>query len=120
MEIGYSTLEVRDPLLAPLEAVPVLHWHGDTFDLPPDTEVLASTELYPHQGFRRGSNILALQFHVEMGESETFETWVERGGRGIAEAGTTPEHLRADQARYGPPSLVAGQAMIADWLAALS
>jgi GMP synthase (glutamine-hydrolysing) len=120
MEIGYSALEVRDPLLRGLEHVPVLHWHGDTFDLPAGTELLASTSLYPNQGFRRGRNILALQFHAEMGESETFETWVERGGRGIAEAGTTPEALRADHACYGPGSLFAGRAMLSDWIAALA
>jgi GMP synthase (glutamine-hydrolysing) len=119
MEIGYSALEVHDPLLQELEGVPVLHWHGDTFDLPPGTALLASTPLYAQQGFRRGRNLLALQFHAEMGESEQFETWVERGTRGIAEAGTTADRLRADHCRYGPPSLAAGRATIAGWLADL-
>jgi GMP synthase (glutamine-hydrolysing) len=28
--------------------VPVLHWHGDTFTLPDNVELLASSPLYAH------------------------------------------------------------------------
>jgi GMP synthase (glutamine-hydrolysing) len=99
---------------------PVLHWHGDTFDLPAGTELIASTSLYPHQGFRRGPNVLALQFHAEMGEDERFDAWVGSWPHDIAAAGTDAAILRADHARYGPPSLTAGRAMIRQWLAGLS
>lgn len=38
-EIGFAHLALteagRASALAPLDALPVLHWHGDTFDLPP-------------------------------------------------------------------------------------
>ena len=37
-EIGWGTVsltpEGREGVLAPLQEAPVLHWHGDTFDLP--------------------------------------------------------------------------------------
>jgi GMP synthase (glutamine-hydrolysing) len=118
-EVGYSTLEIRHPLLRHLEGVPVLHWHGDTFTLPAGAELLASSALYPNQGFRRAANVLALQFHAEMGEDAHFEDWVSRGARYIAAAGTTAEQLRADHARYGPASLVAGRAMLREWLEGL-
>ncbi len=54
-----------DPWLAgwPRRFTP-LHWHRDTFELPPGSVHLASSELYPHQAFRLGS-ALGLQFHVE-------------------------------------------------------
>jgi GMP synthase (glutamine-hydrolysing) len=118
-EVGYSTLQLRHPSLRRLEGVPVLHWHGDTFALPEGTELIASSELYANQGFRRGANVLALQFHAEMGENDRFEDWVSRGERFIADAGTTPERLRADHAQLGPPALTAGRAMLAEWLTGL-
>lgn len=81
-EIGWSTLQLHDvehdvahnPLAA-LANVPVLHWHGDTFDLPEQAELLASSALYPNQAFRVGSNIVALQFHIEVA-AEAIERWL--------------------------------------------
>lgn len=117
-EVGYSELAVLDPLLRPLEGVPVLHWHGDTFHLPPDAELLASSGLYANQGFRRG-NVLALQFHAEMGEDPRFAEWVSGWPDDVEAAGTTARKLRADHARYGPRSLAAGRTMLTAWLRAL-
>ena len=66
-EVGWwpVTRLAEDPWLAgwPRRLEP-LHWHGDTFDLPPGSVHLVSSELYPHQAFRLGS-ALGLQFHVE-------------------------------------------------------
>ena len=118
-EVGYAPLQVLDPVLAALSDMPVLHWHGDTFTLPAGTERIASTPLYREQGFRRGANVLALQFHAEMGADERFHTWVEGWPHDIAAGGTTAEQLTADHARFGPPSLAAGRAMIAQWLGGL-
>jgi GMP synthase (glutamine-hydrolysing) len=42
---------------------PVLHWHGDTFDLPAGATLLASTEICANQAFSWGRNALAFQFH---------------------------------------------------------
>src|SRR5262249_55646253 len=71
-EVGFAPVELQnggaDSPLRHLAQVPVLHWHGDTFDLPEGVELLASTSAYRHQAFRRGRELLALQFHAEMGE----------------------------------------------------
>ncbi|WP_445116078.1 glutamine amidotransferase [Acinetobacter sp. WZC-1] len=77
-EIGWSPLEIRyatDNMLAPLENTPVLHWHGDTFDLPRDAELLASSSVYSNQAFRVGQHILAMQFHLEV-TAEHMEKWL--------------------------------------------
>jgi len=97
----------------------VLHWHGDTFDVPGDSELLATTSSYA-QAFARGRNLLALQFHAEMGEDERFEHWLANDGADIAEVGSTPEALRAAHDRLGPPAVSAGRAMIGEWLAGLT
>lgn len=49
---------------------PVLHWHGDTFELPPGTKHLARSAACENQAFSAGNNILGLQFHLEMGAGE--------------------------------------------------
>ncbi len=76
-EVGWLPVErlVEDPWLAgwPRWFEP-LHWHGDTFDLPPGATLLASSPAYAHQAFRLGSG-LGLQFHVEATE-EMARAWM--------------------------------------------
>lgn len=54
--------------------LPVFHWHGDTFDLPPGVVHLARSENCPHQAFRSG-NAWAIQFHAEI-TAEIIELWL--------------------------------------------
>ncbi|KTE35334.1 MULTISPECIES: glutamine amidotransferase [unclassified Sphingopyxis] len=121
-EVGFDALTILDPAspLGHLAEVPVLHWHGDTFDLPADVELLASSAAYPHQAFRRGPNILALQFHAEMGLDPRFDHWVDQWPEALAEVGSSPETMRADHARLGPGAVAAGRRMIAQWLEELA
>ena len=81
-EIGWAPLQLsadgRASCLAPL-AEPdamVLHWHGDTFDLPAGATRLASTPAYANQAFAFGNNALALQFHVEADPARLEEWYV--------------------------------------------
>jgi len=118
-EIGFTTIELTEAgwnsPLAAVDGIRVLHWHGDTFDLPEGVELLASTAAYRNQAFRRGPNLLALQFHAEMGEDPRFEAWVGDEGH-VRGAGIDPENLRRDHALYGPAAVHAGERMIATWL----
>ncbi len=87
-----------DPWFAPgLAEFEVLHWHGETFDLPPGAERVLESDLCANQGFVLGDRVLGLQCHVEM-TAEMVRTWVdvhretlERGGPGIQ----SPEEILA-------------------------
>lgn len=103
-----------------IDATPaVLHWHGDTFDLPPGARHLASSSLTPHQAFARGRNALALQFHAEF-EPARLEQWLIGHALEIASTpGVTPDGLRADTRRYAQPYTEAAAALFDAWLAGL-
>ncbi|WP_238475423.1 glutamine amidotransferase [Sphingomonas cavernae] len=122
-EIGFHRLTLNATGLAsPLAHLanqPVLQWHGDTFDLPAGAELLASTQLYPHQAFRRGRQVLALQCHAEMGVDPRIEAWIDQSNDCLAEVGIQPDTLRAQYAAIGPLAVAAGQKMIRQWLCAL-
>ena len=118
-EVGFAPVAINGAGLGSslrhIEDVPVLHWHGDTFDLPAGTELLASSDKYDHQAFRRGNNLLALQCHPEMGDDPRFEAWLEDEPY-INEAGLSVAELRAQHDAHGAPAVAAGRRMIADWL----
>lgn len=42
-----------------------LHWHGDTFDLPPGAVHLAKSEACENQAFVYNEKVIGLQFHLE-------------------------------------------------------
>lgn len=101
-EMGWSPLEIRyatDNILKPLENTPVLHWHGDTFDLPEQATLLASSAVYSNQAFQIGDAILALQFHLEVIE-ETLEKWLIGHTVEIRQAGISIPQLRQDNLQY--------------------
>lgn len=81
-EIGWSVLNIlpaakQHPVKHFSAAkTSMFHWHGDTFDLPPKAELLASTAQYANQAFSFGKNALALQCHPEV-TAESLEPWYE-------------------------------------------
>ena len=120
-EIGYAPIELTsDGLASPLSALEkcgfhVLHWHGDTFDLPAGATRLASTAITQNQAFSLGANVMALQFHIET-EPAKFERWLIGHTVEIAAAGLDPGDLRRQNATHGPAVAAAGQAALKAWL----
>lgn len=72
MELGWKPLNVNEQgQNSPVrhfdgELTQMMFSHGDTFDLPEGTTLLASTPQYSNQAFTYGKNIMALQFHPEV------------------------------------------------------
>lgn len=84
-EIGWFPLEstpagATHPLWAPMpRTLPVFHWHGETFELPPGAVHLARSAACENQAYALGSQVLALQCHIEVDE-ESLREMVEGGG----------------------------------------
>ncbi len=121
-EIGWSALQPGDRvqacpameyLLAP--GVEVLHWHGDTFDLPAGAAHLAASELYPNQAWSLGERILALQFHPEV-TAANLERWYVGHACELAAAGVDVTRLRSAGRRLEPALYAAAQGFFRSWL----
>jgi GMP synthase-like glutamine amidotransferase len=97
-EIGWAPVRfeapaVDDLLLSSLPGeMSVLHWHGDTFDLPPGGVLLASNDRYAHQAFRIGPRAWGFQFHLEV-DQEAVAAFVGAFGADLATVGTNPDDL---------------------------
>lgn len=121
-EIGWAPVALtaagEASCLAPLQGVPVLHWHGDTFDLPPGAELLAGTALTPHQAFGVGRHALALQFHPEADPSR-IESWLIGHACELAQAGIDVPALRARSAEQHA-ARAAATVVLGAWLEGLA
>jgi GMP synthase (glutamine-hydrolysing) len=120
-EIGWAPVELtaagRTSCLARLEGTPVLHWHGDTFDLPAGAALLASTPVCRHQAFAVGEHALALQFHAEACGGALEAWFVGHACEIAATRAISVQGLRADTQRYSAALAARGGAMLRDWLA---
>lgn len=121
-EIGWGTVDLtadgKASCLRGLQTK-VLHWHGDTFDLPKDAVRLASNANYPNQAFGYGRNALALQFHLEADPRQLEEWYVGHAVELSAARISVPELRAATRALVRP---VAAQAehVFGDWLDGLA
>ncbi|MET8682796.1 methyltransferase domain-containing protein [Streptomyces sp. NPDC004732] len=91
----------RDPLFAGVtEQMRVLHWHGDTMELPEEAVLLASTDRYPIQAFRVGTAAWGIQFHPEADVTavESFATAFPEA------AATAPRPVGATPAESATPT----------------
>ena len=95
--------------------LPVLHWHGDTFDLPRGAAHLAATARYPNQAWSLGSNILGLQFHPEVLTS-ALERWYVGHAIELAAARIDVPQLRSAGRTFGPGLHAAARRFWRRWL----
>ncbi len=118
-EIGFAPLALtaagHDSPLAALGDVPVLHWHGDQFGIPPGAQCLAGTATCPHQGFALGHQVLGLQCHLEA-DPRTLERWLVGHACELAQAGVDPRALRAEARALQARLPAAAGAVFTRWL----
>ena len=124
MQIGYRRVEPtqagESSPIRHFDGVPVVQWHGDTFELPEHATLLASSSDYSNEAFAIGDYALAVQFHPEVTD-EMHETWVADGtnsfGTGeLDELAIDPEALRRDREAYSARMQEASRAAFSEWL----
>lgn len=123
-EIGWGHVQLTDAgrksCLASLsdEQAEVLHWHGDTFDLPDGATRLAFNPSYENQAFAHGPYALALQFHLEASPSQ-LEEWYVGHAVELAAAGIAVNDLRQATARLALRLQTQAEATFGRWLTEL-
>jgi GMP synthase (glutamine-hydrolysing) len=123
-EIGWTPLTLTDAGRAsPLRHVDgastsMLHWHGDTFDLPQGATRLASTPRCENQAFSWGGHVLGLQCHPEV-RADRFEPWLIGNASELDAAGIDVNTLRAETAQHGPRLEAQASLMFGEWLDAV-
>lgn len=119
-EIGWAPVQLnnagKQSVLRHLENTPVLHWHGDTFDVPEGAVNLAATDITAHQAFIWKKNGLALQFHPEV-TTQGMERWLIGNTSEIHQTpGVSVNQLRSDNRRYGDAMETHAHTMLTEWL----
>lgn len=118
-EIGFAPLKLAlaggSSPLAALGDVPVLHWHGDRFEIPAGATRLAGTSVCDNQVFCVGRHVLALQCHLEA-DPRHIERWLVGHACELAQTGTDPRALRAEAQALRSDVPRAAKAVFASWL----
>ena len=121
-EIGFAPLTLtaqgRASPLAALEQAPVLHWHGDRFEIPEGAMLLAGTTLCANQAFSVAEHVLALQCHLEA-QPQQIEQWLVGHACELAQAGIDPCVLRRQAEAVASRLPLAARAVFGTWLDAL-
>lgn len=120
-EIGIGTCRLTQqaaddwPGRALAEEFVVLHWHGDTFSLPPGATRLASNENYDNQAFCVGHQVLALQFHLEARAADV-DAWLVGHAAELDKAGVDICRLRTSVVAADDALRVAATRLLEAWL----
>jgi len=121
-EIGFHSIDLTEEgkrsALSALGDVPVLHWHGDQFELPSAAVLLASTAACRHQAFVLGRHILGLQFHIEA-DVRKIERWLVGHASELSQANVSPQVLRQAARSVEARLAIAARAVFGCWLDAV-
>lgn len=94
----------EDPLISNFgKAEKIFQWHGDTFELPRDSELLVTSEFCTNQAYRYGEKVYGFQFHLEV-DSKMVDRWLTIP-ENVAEIKVLngqidPERIRAETPEY--------------------
>jgi GMP synthase-like glutamine amidotransferase len=94
-EIGWYDVSLTrigsiDPLFSQLpKTFSVFQWHEDTFEIPHNAILIATSSPVPYQAFRYGDNAYGLQFHLEV-TGEMIQEWMETYEEEFEESPSSP------------------------------
>ena len=97
-EIGWHEIEVNEAgQKTPVRHLdksltPMMQWHGDTFSMPKEAMLLASSQLYKNQAFSYGK-ALGFQCHPEVTQTN-IELWIALGNAELQQVGLSVPALR--------------------------
>ena len=115
LDVHFTGEAENDPLwhgyTAPFQPV---HWHGDTFILPPGAVHLASSVITPNQLFRIGERSYGLQFHLEIDE-RVLTAMIGPDGGGLPAYGVDPEMFLAQGRTAFPKVKPIAEAIFTRW-----
>lgn len=115
-EVTFTPEAERDPLwqghTAPLHPV---HWHGDTFTLPPGAVRLASSAITQNQLFRLDERLYGVQFHPEIDEPSLIEM-VHTDEASLTRHGVDPQAFLREAGEVLPRSEMVARAIFSRWI----
>ena len=118
-EIGWGLLKLsakgEKSCLSELVNKRVLHWHGETFDLPVGARLLASSEITTNQAFSIEHNILGLQFHCEIPGKE-IESWLIGHNYELIRSSINISQIRKISEALGFETWYSSRAMFLKWI----
>ena len=83
----------NDSVFKPMPRIfDVFQWHGEGFELPKKTVLLATSERYPVQAYRYGTKVYALLFHLEL-EEEGVQMLCQECPEDVARSGISPDSI---------------------------
>jgi GMP synthase (glutamine-hydrolysing) len=109
------TPEGTTSVLAALQDVPILHWHGDNCALAPGCTLLASNKFSPVQAFQVKPHQLGLQFHLETGP-ERIDHWLDVYKSDLMQFKISAGDIRAQAKKFGEAAVEAGRKVFSNWL----
>ena len=120
-EIGWHPLKLTDAgkkscvSFLDSEKSSMFHWHGDTFDLPKGTTLLASTAACKNQIFSFQEHALGFQCHPEVSVNGLEKWWIGHSAE-ISQSGLSVRNLRAESAQLAPQLQTQSREYLTSWI----
>lgn len=120
-EIGWKPLRITDAGKKTLvmhfnpEKTSMFHWHGDTFDLPANATLLASTDVCQNQIYSYGETAIGFQCHPELIPA-SIERWFIGHAHEINTDNISVHKLRQITNLYGANLEQQSRAFLKGWL----
>jgi GMP synthase (glutamine-hydrolysing) len=120
-EIGWTKLTVNnDGMKTPLKYLDgdntmMMHWHGDSYDLPDGAVRLASSNKYKDQAFSYDDHVLAIQCHPEVTEAK-LRLWYTGNQADLHELGITAKQMMDNATQYQANLTHQAQLFLNEWM----